>query len=224
MSVFAAMLAFGIWLIVFLVWRTEIWELAGALTKWLVTHALALFGSPKAFGGWIAAASGTILNFILVAGSFLLLIMLSIRLYLELFLMGRVQQQCLKRYPGLAKGIKGSLRADLQSALAQLAILCAGLLLLVVPLIGGIVFFLLGSYLNARGLVNDALEDLTTVAERRAIVKELRVPMLMLGVSATMLLLVPFAGLFIPTIFGAGVCHLCMRALSRMHSLSAYGI
>lgn len=219
MSVFAAIVAFGIWLIVFLVWRAEIWDLAEAMTKWAVAHGLALIGLSDAWAGGTAAIV-QILNFILVAGAFLLLVMLSIRFYLELFLMRRVQQQCLKRYPTLAKGVQGSLRADLQSTLAQLAILCAGFLLLVIPLFGGIAFFFLGSYLNVRGLVNDALEDLATVDERRAIVKMIRVPMFLLGLLMTALLLVPFAGLLIPTILGASVCHLCMRALARMRSPS----
>lgn len=241
-SVLAGLVAFGFWLIVFVVWRSEIWALADLVAKGAMNGVLSLIWSDSAGASaeaasgatttapfWdkavtrIATPLGSIVNFLLVAASFALLVMLSMRLYLELFLMGRVQQQCVKHYPSLSGGAERSFHADVRSTITQLAILGAGVLLLVIPVIGGILFFLLASYLNVRGLVNDALEDLATIEERRAIVQTMRVPMLLLGMAITGLLLIPLAGLFIPAILGASVCHLCMRALIRLRAPMAQG-
>lgn len=237
MSVLAGLVAFGVWLIVLIGWRTEIWALADVAAKWAMNGLLSLVWpdlsgegqkvaaagatatplSERALG-WIAKPLGSAVKLLLVAGSFLLLIMLSMRLYLELFLMSRVQKQCLGSYPSLSPGAKGSFGVDALSTLKLLTVLCAGFLLLIIPVIGGILFFLLASYLNVRSLVNDALEDLATAEERRTIVATMRVPMLLLGMVVAGLLLIPLAGLFIPAILGASVCHLCMRALIRLRS------
>lgn len=237
MSVVAGLVAFGVWLLVLTVWRTEIWAMTDVAAKWVMNGLLSSVwpdlageGQKVASAGtdaapfleravhWIATPLGTVVKLLLVVGGFLLLIMLSMRLYLELFLMSRVQKQCLKHYPSLSPSVKGNFGLDALSSLKQLSILCAGFLLLAVPVIGGILFFLLASYLNVRSLVNDALENLATAEERRSIVKMMRVPMLLLGVVVAGLLLIPLAGLFMPAVLGASVCHLCMRALIRLRS------
>ncbi|WP_151639102.1 EI24 domain-containing protein [Noviherbaspirillum aerium] len=241
MSILAGVVAFGVWLIVLIVWRSEIWALTDIAVKWVMNGLLTLVWpdlagsgqkaaaaaaaaasnaaplSGKA-AGWISTPLGSVVKLLVIAGSFLLLVMLSMRLYLELFLMSRVQGQCLKHYPSLSPGGKAGFGVDVFSALKLLSVLCAGLLLLIIPVIGGILFFLLASYLNVRSLMNDALEDLATAEERRTIVKTMRAPMLLLGVVVAGLLLIPLAGLFIPAVLGASVCHLCMRALIRLRS------
>lgn len=237
MSVLAGLLAFGVWLIVLVVWRHEIWAVADVASNWLMNGLLSLDWSDPGREGqkvasegtnvpsfleralsWIATPLGSVVKLILVAGAFLLLIMLSMRLYLELFLMSRVQKHCLKHYPLLSPKGKGRFGVDALSSLKLLCVFCAGFLLLIIPVVGGILFFLLASYLNVRSLVNDALEDLATADERRTIVRTMRLPMLLLGVVTSVLLLIPLAGLFIPAVLGASVCHLCMRALIRLRS------
>jgi hypothetical protein len=237
MSVLAGVVAFGVWLVVLIVWRTEIWALTDIVAKWAINGLLSPVWPDFAVGGpnvatpapnAVPSAAGavsrvamplaSVVKLLLIAGSFLLLIMLSMRLYLELFLMSRVQQQCLRHYPLLSACVRNRFGVDALSALKLLAILCAGFLLLIIPVIGGIFFFLLASYVNVRSLVNDALEDLATAEERRTIVKTMRVPMLLLGMVVAGLLLIPLAGLFIPAVLGASVCHLCMRALIRLRS------
>lgn len=237
MSVLAGVVAFGVWLIVLIVWRSEIWALTDIAVKWVTNGLLSLVwpdlagsgqkaaaagGNAAPFSGkavgWISTPLGSVVKLLVIAGIFLLLVMLSMRLYLELFLMSRVQGQCLKHYPSLSPGGKAGFGVDVLSALKLLSVLCAGVLLLIIPVIGGILFFLLASYLNVRSLVNDALEDIATAEERRTIVKTMRAPMLLLGVVVAGLLLIPLAGLFIPAVLGASVCHLCMRALIRLRS------
>jgi len=76
-------------------------------------------------------------------------------------------------------------------------------------------FFVLASYLNVRGLVNDAVDGLATDEQRRAIIQARRVEMTLLGVLVGLFTLVPFAGFLSPVVLGAGVCHLGMRALAN---------
>lgn len=237
MSVVAGLAAFGIWLVVLIVWRNEIWTLTDVAAKWAMNGLLSVVWPDPAGGGqnlasaavnaaplskraftWVASPLWTVVKLLLIAGSFLLLVMLSMRLHLELFLMSRVQKQCLKHYPSLSPGLKGRFGVGAISSFKLLGVLCAGFTLLVIPVIGGILFFLLASYLNVRSLLNDALEDLATAEERRTIVKTMRVPMLILGLATAGLLLIPFAGLFMPAVLGASVCHLCMRSLIRLRS------
>lgn len=237
MSVLAGFAAFAVWLIVLIVWRNEIWALTDIAAKWVRNGLLSLVSSdlaggaqeattvaanaapfPERAASWIAVPLGSVVKLLLVVGGFLLLIMLSMRLYLEIFLMGRVQRQCLKHYPSLSPGVQGSAGIGALSTLKLLAMLGAGFFLLIIPVVGGILFFILASYLNVRSLVNDALEDLATAEERRTIVNTTRMPMLLLGIVVAGLLLIPLAGLFIPAVLGASVCHLCMRALTRLRS------
>jgi uncharacterized protein involved in cysteine biosynthesis len=233
-SVLAALLAFGIWLAVFLVWRSDIWAMAGAITQgigsWIASlvwpdaagQAASGASSGMAWGERIlssmAGTAGGLLTFLVFTGIFLLLIILTIRILLELFLMRRVQQQCLTHYPGLQSGVKGNLRVELLSMLAIWFALCGGVLFLVIPVIGGAFFFVLASYLNIRSLVHDALDGLATVEERRRIIVENRPAMLLLGVAVSALMLIPFVGFLMPAVLGASTCHLCIRALQGLHS------
>lgn len=192
------------WLVVLLLARNPVWRAAEAAAAWaLPEFALALSG---------------VVAFVLVATTFVLLVVLSIRVYQELFLMSRIQAQCLVQYPALAAGATGSWAADLSSTLRQFAVMLVSFPLLLIPLLGGVLYLLLGCYLNVRGLMDDALENLATPAERELIVKSSRWSILGLGLATAGLLLIPFAGLLMPSVLGASVCHLCLRALQRLRA------
>ena len=201
-SAFVAIASFVLWLVIFLVARDPIWRGAEAAAGWALPQA--------------AMALSGVVAFMLVATAFVLLVVLSIRFYQELFLMTRIQRQCLLRYPAIAATATGSWAADLRSMLRQFAVLLLSFPLLLVPLIGSVAYLLLGCYLNVRGLVDDALENLATPAEREAIVQRSRGSMVVLGLAMAALLLIPFAGLLMPSILGASVCHLCLRALTQL--------
>lgn len=237
MSIMAGLVAFAVWLSVFIVWRSDLWTWSDITAKWAMNGLLSLMRPDGGGAGgdvatsvptavsvpekalhWITTPMVTAVKVLLITASLVLLIMLSMRVYLEVFLMSRVQEQCLKHYSLPSLGVEASVSLNALSSLKMLIILAAGLLLLVIPVLGGILFFLLASYLNVRSLVNDALEDLATVEERRTIVQAMRLPMLLLGIAVAGLLLIPLAGLFVPAILGASVCHLCMRALVKMRS------
>jgi len=85
---------------------------------------------------------------------------------------------------------------------------------LIIPVFGGLLFFLLASYLNVRSLINDATDGLVTDSEFRALLGKNRVEMLVLGVILSIVTVIPVLGFFAPVLLGASVCHLCMRDLS----------
>jgi hypothetical protein len=190
------------WLLILVLARGPVWSAAEAAALWALPQVA------RALSGMVA--------FLLVATAFVLMVVVTIRVYQELFLMTRIQRQCLLRYPAIAATATGSWAADLRSMLRQFAVLLLSFPLLLVPLIGSVAYLLLGCYLNVRGLVDDALENLATPAEREAIVQRSRGSMVVLGLAMAALLLIPFAGLLMPSILGASVCHLCLRALTQL--------
>lgn len=190
------------WLVILVLARGPVWNAAEAAALWALPQ--------------VARALSGVVAFLLVATAFVLMVVVTIRVYQELFLMTRIQRQCLLRYPAIAATATGSWAADLRSMLRQFAVLLLSFPLLLVPLIGSVAYLLLGCYLNVRGLVDDALENLATPAEREAIVQRSRGSMVVLGLAMAALLLIPFAGLLMPSILGASVCHLCLRALTQL--------
>lgn len=203
LSTGVAVTAFCFWLVVLLTLHAEAWRLAGSVVRWVSPAWLA--------SAWLTGA----VTFLLVVCGFIGLVMLSVQVFLELFFMARIQRQCLKRYPELPTNVKGSLSADLMSTLTGILALGAGLLLLLIPLLGAVLFLMLAGYLNVRGLVNDALDGVATVAERQAILRSHRTAMLLVGVSVPVLAVIPLLALVVPSVLGASVCHLCLQALQR---------
>lgn len=221
------------WCVVFWIWREDVKSLATAALL-LIAYGVAQMLMPVAGPATVSAmASGAnalgafafllsgpvaaVVTGLVVFGCFMLLCMLSVRILLELLLMGRIQAQCLQRYPALSRGVDNSWRRGLRDALGTLAtFVIGGLLCLVIPLVGGLLLFLLASYLNVRSLVGDALDGVATDDERRAVIRSQRLNMLLLGLLGTLLMLVPLAGLVAPSVLGASVCHLCMRQVVRM--------
>ncbi len=192
------------WGIVFYVWWGDIRALLTALSSAVLgSHA----PGPK---------MSTFLAYLLGVLAYVLVVMATVRLLLELLLMSRIQQHCLKRYPQLHRGAGGSLlSAAWQSTLGAVIVVVGGLLCLIIPLVGAALFFLLVSYFNARSLVNDALDGLVNDEQRRALLKSKRLELAVLGVAGSLFMLVPVIGIVGPVALGAGVCHLGMRSLVR---------
>lgn len=230
LSVGVALGAGILWLTVFSVWRAEAWHAAQVAAHWFFSGAASSADAPAASSGWWASVWGAVasgfswLMAVLIGlASFALLVMLTIQLLLELFLMPLVQRQCLPRYPQLARGVPGSLRANLLTTVKLWWVLALGLLLWIIPVLGGIAFFALAAYVNVRSLVNDALDDVATLAEREVLVRTHRGAMLCLGLLMGAFLLIPLVGLVAPSVLGASVCHLFMPSLVALRAQQGKG-
>jgi hypothetical protein len=214
--------AFLLWALLFLTFRSEAWALAQQGLQWLWQGlAAAVFKAPVGVvePSGVASAFPGFASVVLLLLAFALLVSLTVRIALELLLMARIQRQCLLRYPQLATGVPGSLRASLRSlGVVWGKLIVGGLLCLMVPVVGGFLFFALGAYLNARSLVNDALEGVATPQEQREFIRSRRFGLALLGLAMTLLMLVPLAGLLAPTLMGASVCHLALRQVAAARS------
>ena len=210
MSLLLGLAALIVWGIVFFVWWADIRAL-------LVTLSSAVLGS-HASGPKMSAFLGYALGLL----AYMLVVMATVRLLLELLLMSRIQKYCLKRYPQLQRGAESSLLSGVwESTLGAVIVIVGGLLCLIIPVIGAALFFLLVSYFNARSLVNDALDGLASNEQRRALLKTQRLELAVLGVAGSLFMLVPVIGFVGPVALGAGVCHLGMRSLLRDGSAAA---
>lgn len=212
------------WFAVFGWYAAELWQWAQSMAS------VGLIGTVKGVGevtqalqglvpvvtaGWFASvvAAG------LVLVGYALLVIVSMRIILELVLMPRIQRVCLQRYPHLVPTDGATVMAGLRDTVGTLGTSVIGsLCCLLIPVVGGLLLLVLVSYLNIRGLVNDALEDLATDGEVRQVIKGSRVDMTVLGVACTALTLVPLLGLLAPVIMGASACHLTMRRLSILRA------
>ena len=169
----------------------------------------------------VAASAGfTIVSYVLVAVVFVLLVLISVRILLEAVLMGYVQTRTLRRYPELQKGADNNWLANLRGASGStIKALLITLVCLFIPVINGLLIFLIACYYSARSLVGDALEDLATVQEQRQFIRENRLGILLMGLLHFALLLIPFVGLLAPAIIGSSMCHFCMRGKVRQLAL-----
>lgn len=225
LSIGMTLLAGLLWLVVFFVWHDQAWHLAQTAARWFFQGVGAASEPTTGAGGggatlWSSVVQGLsmFVAFLIALASFALLVMLTLQAMLELFLMPAIQRQCLKRYPDLPSNLPGTLGANLLTTVKLWSVLLVGLLLWVIPVLGGLAFFALAAYINVRSLVNDALENVATLDERRQLVKEQRGAMAGLGLCMLLLLLIPFVGLVAPSVLGAGVCHLFMPALLALRA------
>ena len=217
------------WLIVFYVWRAEITFFTAILTgKIVFGYIHSLLPTPlkmmattvpipdpmtilSTLTGGVAT---TVLTVIFVVLEYILAVLVTMRIALELFFIGRVQKQCLKHYPDFALGVESTIKGNLRNMVGAWSVfVVTGLICLIIPVFGGWLFFLLCSYLNVRGLANDVLDGIATDAEIRTLITSNRVSMTVLGVIFTLFLFIPVIGLLAPGVMGAAVCHLCMKKL-----------
>jgi hypothetical protein len=229
--------AFATWLTVFIVWWQQIKALCMLLAAIFAVGIFFLM--PMLSGGGASSATTAmatigpanigflvggilalfILPFVFVALLFAVAMSLTIRVLLEIFVMGKIQQRALKTYPEIRTGLKSSLYNSIRDFISiAFTFLIVGAIVLMIPVVNGVFFFALLCYLNVRGLVNDALEGIATDNEVRAVIKAERLTMTVLGMGLVAVVLIPFAGLISPTLTGSSVCHLCMRRLSKLRN------
>ncbi len=157
-----------------------------------------------------------VLMYILVALPFVLLVLLSVRVLLEVFLMKYVQKRTLTRYPEIEKGAQSKWLDGLRlSSGNNVKAWLITFFCLFIPVVNGVVILLVGCYFGAKSLVGDALEDLATTQEVKQFARENRLAILVLGLLHLGVLLIPFVGLLAPAIMGSSVCHFCFRAKGR---------
>jgi MFS family permease len=231
-------LAFSTWLTVFIVWWQQIKALcifltgifaagifflmpmlsAGAASS--ATTAMGTIGGAANIGFLVGGILALfILPYVFVVLLFAVAMSLTIRVLLEIFVMGRIRQRALKTYPEIRTGLKSSLYNSIRDFInIAFTFLIVGTIFLMIPVVNGVFLFALLCYLNVRGLVNDALEGIATDIELRAVIKAERLTMTVLGMGLVAVVLVPFAGLISPTLTGSSVCHLCMRRLSKLRN------
>lgn len=234
LAIGASLFSLVLWACVLGIWWTPIWAatevVSNVLAMGLIVAVLpvtAAAGSVAGMGGGIATALlvgglamvvvGPVLKVIFLALLFMLLVMLTVRILLELFLMGRIQKRCLLRYPNITQTANGKVRYYLRDRIGTLTtFVFGGLLCLVVPIVGGVLFFVLASYLNVRSLINEATENCVNNDEMRKIIKEQRIEMACLGIVISFFMFIPFVGLLAPIVLGASVCHLTMRRVVQL--------
>lgn len=218
LSIGAALVVFIVWLMIFVFGHAHVWAIATAATHWALPGWAS---APPSLGQasiwvWVVQALSGLVAFLISVAAFGVLVMVTLQVVLEVVLMPRIQREVLPSYPTLQKGVAGSLRANLLLLLKLWGALIAGLLLWLIPLVGGIAFFALAAYINARSLVNDALDGIATPSERQAIVRQNRWGLMILGLMMGSLLMIPLIGLVAPSVLGASVCHFCFKALLKL--------
>lgn len=215
-----------LWLVVFLVFRAELWHavqklagfgaaMGGVGTAPASGASSAASATVGAVGGAVGGALGFTLGSLLLVLAYWLCVLLTVRIAMELLLMGSIRQQALRSYPEIdaSSARAGQWRVSWRNTLGPW--LGAGLvvpLCLVLPLIGGPLLAAFLAYLNVRTLVNDAFDGIAGATEVRAFVATHRWHMLLLGGLLALLALVPFVGLLLPWATGSAVCHLVLRS------------
>lgn len=223
-----------LWAIIFGVFWTPIYQGVATVAGWiLMALLLALFvaaGMAHTGGqlGDFLQQVHVVFTWSLLIVLFLLLVIVTVRIALELILMSRIQKQCLKRYDNLPQNVQNAWHGGLVDTIKTMSAFVFGTVIgLFIPLIGGLLVLALGAYLNIRSLINDALEGVATDEERKALIKSNRRKMLLLGLLFTPMMLIPLAGLFVPVFMGASVVHLMVRAHQKtwppIHSEVAQG-
>ena len=181
--------------------------------SWLTSTAGVVEGIKTGF--WVGYG-GIVLMYALVALPFVLLVLLSVRVLLEVFLMKHVQKQTLTRYPQIEKGAPSKWLDGLRlSSGNNVKALLVAFFSLFIPFVNGVVLLFVGCYFSAKFLVGEALEDLATAQEVKQFTGENRLGILVLGLLQFGVFLIPFVGLLAPAIMGSSTCHFCFRAKAR---------
>lgn len=161
------------------------------------------------------------LKYLVTGTLYISLVIITVRVSIEIWLMKRIQKFCLKYYPGLTLNHKSSILVSVRDAPKTAGtFLIGGAICLVLPVVGPALLFLLMGYLNVRSLMNDALDELVSDSDRRKIIESNRLSMLLIGALLEGLVLIPIVGLFAPSILGTSVCHLCMRQTLKLRERS----
>ncbi|WP_341677990.1 EI24 domain-containing protein [Niveibacterium sp. SC-1] len=210
--------------VVFYAFLERLFALALEATATLIMVGSALIpdhgGGGLAGGGIAAAGTATVWGLgvagVLVASTYVLLSLLTVRLLAEIFVMGWIRKRALSRYPALRerKAAPAARSPFLKEWAGTWGLLLISPACLLLPVAGSLLLLVLLCYLNARFLVNDALEDIPTDATPAQMSQELRLELLAIGLISVLACAIPFLGLLAPWATGAAVCHLNFRRLS----------
>ncbi|MES2248752.1 MAG: EI24 domain-containing protein [Pseudomonadota bacterium] len=225
------LLVFAVWSWVFYRHFQPIGMAAGVVSVFVVMGGavLGLLPGTGGTGGSVAGMAGiapalamllvyaAVLTAAVLVVMYVGVIVATIRLALRWVLLGPVRERVQARYPALLAqprpgpsgwlaGVRGWLGPWLGASLGML--LC-----LLVPVVNGVLLFLLLAYLNVRFLLGPALAGVANGEERMRVVRRQRGAMVVFGVLILLLALVPVVNLLLPALLGAGTCHLGYRGM-----------
>lgn len=185
---------------------------------WQVAQGLVQMGWQTLVGWWeVLAPAGNIVvpvttGLVLLLAA-VLLVIIAVRIALEFWLMDRVRGVILAGYPQLQRR-SARLGTEVSLFVRQLiSLVVLAPVFLVLPLIGGPLWFAFGAYLMARGLMVDALQGVADDRELTELPGANRPGLLLIGCSLSLLLLVPPLSLIAPALLACCVCHFAFRRL-----------
>ncbi len=181
------------------------------ITAW---GALWLANLLAALGGWL----------VLLSASYLIAIVLTAVVVMPLLLNHLADAD----YADLARMGKDSLvAASWNSVWAAVLFIIGWLLTLplwLIPGFGLVLPFFWMAWLNRRTFAYDALSVHATDAEWGELRRQLSTPLLALGFVMALLTLVPFVGLFAPSLAALAYIHYCLEALRRLRQGSVVSV
>jgi hypothetical protein len=138
----------------------------------------------------------------------------TVRIAVEFWLMPVIRAQVEKHYPPFPPRPPYSLLSSVTNVAKTGAVAALlGLPFLLIPVANVVLLFVLFGYLNVRTLVNEALDGLATREEQRALIRQARLRMILLGTLLGGTPGIPVLGLMSPAWVGAATCHLFLRQL-----------
>lgn len=210
-----------------------IWPMLSALILWGVLAAifwddlnrffdwaLAALGAQQWLQGvdlhWLGVGLSVLLHLVLLVPAVMFTALMITALFAVPVMVRHVAEQ---HYPGLEKRHSGTFLGSLGSA-AIGALGYVGLWLITLPLwlfgpIGALVPFLTSGYLNQRLFRYDALAEHADHAEMKAVIREHRAELWLLGGILAPLQYLPGINFFAPVITGLAFVHLLLEALFR---------
>lgn len=228
----------GLWLISAMIWlllAVFFWSslsglidqagqfLAHGLWSWLAPPAKIIDPATiKTTSNWLsnslfALIGWGIIKFVLLSGFFLAAVMLTSRLLLEFMLMPLVQKQVLPTYPQLTHNQQTTWHSGIFNALRDFILLIlGGLACLLVPILGGLLLFVLLSWLNVRALANDALEGVASPSEIRWLRHNDLLATAILGTFQAGFMLIPVLNVLGPILIGTSSTHFFFLRLQQL--------
>lgn len=205
------------------------WTLLGIFSvfpNWLPASAQAKLAgvSPPVGAEALLGPVFHVVTWIVLVLLIIALVMTTVRIGLEFFLMPLIRDEVLRSYPPFPAHPTASLFSPIKNA-AKTAVLVTtiGLPCLLIPVANAVLLFMLFGYLNVRTLVNEALDGLASPQEQRRVIRAARWRMVLVGTLLAGALTVPFVGFIAASWTGASTCHLCLRTLLRLREDNATG-
>ncbi|MED5621067.1 EI24 domain-containing protein [Ideonella sp. BN130291] len=217
------------WLVIFIVFREQVIHVAAVVGIVVFGGVLWLVGGGRTATTAVTMSHVTGIGLGLLIGwgamalLYVVLVVGTARIAVELLLMPTIQRKTLKHYPelkdpGYRSGSDSAALSMRNTVGPWIGTFSGFIVCLFIPIIGGVAMFLLLSYMNVRSLINDAADDVATAEQVRHILVHSRLEMLVLGVMLTGMSLVPLLGMLAPWFTGGAVCHFVMRRLSAQRN------